>query len=149
MMRPHRYISIFTLALVAVSLITIKTADADDGYRAVLSNASANGEVRRWEITGPWGGDVRSLVVAPDNSEVFYLGTSDGQIYRSSDGARTWNRFHIPPSLSRDGGTVPSFIKYDDYTSASLPYKKRAQLGTFRLFHTRPHVDNCLATISA
>ncbi|HET9533520.1 MAG TPA: hypothetical protein VFQ92_24415, partial [Blastocatellia bacterium] len=103
-MRPHRYISIFTLALVAVSLITIKTADADDGYRDVLSNANANGEVRRWEITGPWGGDVRSLIVAPDNSEVFYLGTSDGQIYRSSDGTRTWVR--LKPGLGRRGLSI-------------------------------------------
>src|SRR5256714_15500848 len=49
-------------------------------------------ETRQWEVTGPWGGDVRTLVAAPDNSELLFLGTSDGQIFRSTDGPHTWPR---------------------------------------------------------
>ncbi|HWP44573.1 MAG TPA: hypothetical protein VNO14_15105, partial [Blastocatellia bacterium] len=80
-MKPHRHISILTIALVAVSSVasfTPASGSADDSYRDVLLNTNENGEVRRWEITGPWGGDVRSLVVAPDNPDLLFLGTTDG-----------------------------------------------------------------------
>jgi len=43
-----------------------------------------------WRPTGPSGGDVRGLVVDPNDPDRFYFGTLDGQIYTSSDGARTW-----------------------------------------------------------
>lgn len=43
-----------------------------------------------WRITGPSGGDVRALVIDPNDPTRFYFGTLDGQIYTSSDGARTW-----------------------------------------------------------
>src|ERR1044071_2754589 len=43
-----------------------------------------------WRISGPTGGDVRGLVVDPSDPNRFYFGTLDGQIYTSSDGARTW-----------------------------------------------------------
>src|SRR5437588_3600159 len=43
-----------------------------------------------WRITGPTGGDVRELVVDPSDPDRFYFGTLDGQLYTSTDGARTW-----------------------------------------------------------
>ena len=43
-----------------------------------------------WRVTGPSGGDVRALVVDPNDPEHFYFGTLDGQIYTSTDGARNW-----------------------------------------------------------
>ena len=43
-----------------------------------------------WRMSGPSGGDVRALVVDPSDPERFYFGTLDGQIYTSTDGARTW-----------------------------------------------------------
>lgn len=43
-----------------------------------------------WKITGPSGGDVRGLVVDPNDPNRFYFGTLDGQIYTSIDGARNW-----------------------------------------------------------
>ncbi len=44
----------------------------------------------QWRITGPSGGDVRSLVVDPNDPDRFYFGTLDGQIYVSTDAARNW-----------------------------------------------------------
>src|SRR3989442_15405560 len=52
-----------------------------------------------WRATGPPGGDVRALVVDPKDPLHFYFGTLDGQIYTSTDGARTWHllyNFNIP-----------------------------------------------------
>src|SRR4030095_433625 len=43
-----------------------------------------------WRPTGPPGGDVRDLVVDPNNADRFYFGTLDGQIYTSSDGGKHW-----------------------------------------------------------
>jgi photosystem II stability/assembly factor-like uncharacterized protein len=43
-----------------------------------------------WRANGPPGGDVRSLVVDPNNPDRFYLGTLDGQIYTSADAGKNW-----------------------------------------------------------
>ncbi len=43
-----------------------------------------------WRANGPPGGDVRSLVVDPNNPDRFYLGTLDGQIYSSADAGKNW-----------------------------------------------------------
>ena len=54
-----------------------------------------------WRITGPSGGDVRALVVDPNDPDRFYFGTLDGQLYTSTDAARNWrlltnfNRPHL------------------------------------------------------
>ncbi len=43
-----------------------------------------------WRITGPTGGDVRALVIDPNDPQRLYFGTLDGQIYTSGDGAQQW-----------------------------------------------------------
>src|SRR5215510_3733321 len=43
-----------------------------------------------WRTTGPPGGDVRGLVVDPNNPDRFYFGTLDGQIYTSADAGKHW-----------------------------------------------------------
>jgi photosystem II stability/assembly factor-like uncharacterized protein len=43
-----------------------------------------------WRVTGPTGGDVRALVVDPNDAQRFYFGTLDGQIYTSTDGGQSW-----------------------------------------------------------
>jgi len=47
-----------------------------------------------WRPTGPPGGDVRDLVVDPNNADRFYFGTLDGQIYTSGDGGKRWELLH-------------------------------------------------------
>lgn len=47
-----------------------------------------------WRVTGPMGGDVRSLVVDPNDALRFYFGTLDGQIYTSTDGGQNWRLLH-------------------------------------------------------
>jgi photosystem II stability/assembly factor-like uncharacterized protein len=43
-----------------------------------------------WRISGPSGGDVRALVVDPNDPQRFYFGTLDGQIYTSTDEGENW-----------------------------------------------------------
>jgi photosystem II stability/assembly factor-like uncharacterized protein len=43
-----------------------------------------------WRATGPPGGDVRDLVVDPNNPDRLYFGTLDGQVYTSADGGKRW-----------------------------------------------------------
>jgi photosystem II stability/assembly factor-like uncharacterized protein len=96
-----RYLVFFlTLSLLPVSAFT-RTADS---RREISVSTNAKDETRRWEITGPFGGDVRSLVVAPDNPSLFYLGTSDGQLFRSADGATSWER--VKPGIGKRGLSI-------------------------------------------
>src|SRR5687768_16943335 len=61
---------------------TLLAADIDSADPAQYSND--------WRPTGPPGGDVRDLVVDPNNADRFYFGTLDGQIYTSADGGKRW-----------------------------------------------------------
>ncbi len=95
---------ILTLLLSLGSVLAVSAND--DPHDSLVINAK--GEVRRWEITGPWGGDVRALVVSPTNPDLLYLGTSDGQIFLSKDGARTWQR--IKPGIDKRGLSVDQIV---------------------------------------
>ncbi len=100
------YRLILTLVLIT-SLSSPVLVAAEDGSRERLVD-SAERETRQWEVTGPWGGDVRSMVASPENSDLLYLGTSDGQIYRSTDGTRTWRR--LKPGLRLRGLSVEEIV---------------------------------------
>src|SRR3954466_13546033 len=71
-----------SLAFFWLSANRISTSAAPGSSGAPYTN--------EWRITGPSGGDVRGLVVDPNDPERFYFGTLDGQIYTSTDGARNW-----------------------------------------------------------
>ena len=68
--------------------------------RHALAAAAANDDdsnsdaerVMGWDVTGPMGGDVRSLAIDPQDPQRLYFGTIDGQIYTSADGGATWER---------------------------------------------------------
>lgn len=72
------------IALLALFTFTAASAfaDGDPSDPALYSND--------WRTTGPQGGDVRALVVDPNDPDRFYFGTLDGQIYTSADGAKHW-----------------------------------------------------------
>ena len=48
---------------------------------------------------GPYGGDVRSLAFHPERPDWIFLGTADGQLYRSKNGGDSWEK--IRPGLDR------------------------------------------------
>jgi photosystem II stability/assembly factor-like uncharacterized protein len=104
-MRFNRLMSV--LALLTVLAPAMAGPEILPGHD-LISSTDSKGEVRRWEITGPWGGDLRSLVASPDNNDLLYLGTSDGQIFRSTDGAATWSR--LKPGLGKPGLSIDSIL---------------------------------------
>jgi photosystem II stability/assembly factor-like uncharacterized protein len=81
---------VFTFVLiVGVTLSISSFFDASFGTHAGDATPPAPYS-SEWRLTGPSGGDVRGLVVDPSDPDRFYFGTLDGQIYTSSDGARSW-----------------------------------------------------------
>lgn len=81
----------FTLSLLVAAVAIV--AVAHTSLQSILRAHAADSGVpytSDWRITGPTGGDVRSLVVDPNDPDRFYFGTLDGQIYTSTDGARNW-----------------------------------------------------------
>jgi len=50
----------------------------------------ATSAAAQWKPIGPHGGDVRALAADPGDFSRIFLGTSNGQIYASTDGGRTW-----------------------------------------------------------
>ncbi|MBI4455392.1 MAG: hypothetical protein HY644_05775 [Acidobacteria bacterium] len=45
-----------------------------------------------FDFKGPYGGDVRSIAINPYIPNVLLVGTSDGQIFRSDDSGKRWER---------------------------------------------------------
>jgi photosystem II stability/assembly factor-like uncharacterized protein len=44
----------------------------------------------QWRRANLYGADVRALIIDPSNPDTMYLGTSGGEVYASSDGAKSW-----------------------------------------------------------
>jgi photosystem II stability/assembly factor-like uncharacterized protein len=64
----------------------------------------------RFERVGPYGGTVRSLLVSSKkDSSVVYLGTNDGQLFKSNDGAATWKLLY--PGLARRQFVIDSIVE--------------------------------------
>lgn len=77
-------LALFSFAFAPNAGVSMAAGDATDP--ALYSND--------WRTTGPPGGDVRALVVDPNNPDRFYFGTLDGQIYTSADGGKRWQLLH-------------------------------------------------------
>ncbi len=78
-------------------------ATRPDAISSITSRVTPGGYDRMWQMTGPFGGDVTVLVIDPNNADRILVGSSDGQIYRSTDGGTIWKRL-------RPGINAPGFI---------------------------------------
>jgi photosystem II stability/assembly factor-like uncharacterized protein len=80
---PHAMLSlVLALSVVIIGGTSVSLADDPATDPAGYSD--------QWRPTGPPGGDVRGLVVDPNNADRFYFGTLDGQMYTSADGGKHW-----------------------------------------------------------
>ena len=84
-----------------------------------------------WEITGPMGGDVRSLVIDPRDAQHLFFGTIDGQLYTSHDGAAHWSRIS---SFNHPGLYIDNLIidPRDSNTIYAAAHKHKEPGGFFK-----------------
>lgn len=57
----------------------------------------------QWRRAGLFGADVRALIVHPNDPDTLFLGTSSGEVYVSTDAAKSWN-------APRNGSPFPGYI---------------------------------------
>ena len=97
MMNNTRLLKRTLLSLILFSLIVPAFVLSQDAVVIAASDDPTEASMQYamdWRITGPTGGDVRALVVDPNDPSRFYFGTLDGQIYTSTDGGQTWRLLH-------------------------------------------------------
>jgi photosystem II stability/assembly factor-like uncharacterized protein len=64
----------------------------------------------RFERLGPFGGEVRSVLIDPHDPRLVLLGTSDGQLFKSLDGGLVWEQ--IFPGLNRRHFAVDTLVAH-------------------------------------
>jgi photosystem II stability/assembly factor-like uncharacterized protein len=83
-------------------LCSIFSVQAEDNRRTQAS----------FERLGPYGGDVRSLLMDARQPRIVYLGTSSGKIYKSKDGGVSWSALN--PGIGRNGFVVDTLIQHPE-----------------------------------
>lgn len=93
MTQPMKKLSIyFVLLTITVSLVAWPLQADVAAAHFIDTTKDAADRTLNWSVAGPMGGDVRELAIDPSDPQHLLLGTIDGQIYQSTDGARTWAR---------------------------------------------------------
>jgi len=79
---------------------TVYVADCGGACSAATFQKTDDGGASWRKITGiPWA--VQSLAIDPQHPNTVFAGTVRGEIFRSSDGARSWQRVATPPTLPK------------------------------------------------
>ncbi len=76
------------------------------------SAGMASGLEIQFDRVGPFGGSVRSLLIHSRDSSIVYLGTGDGQIYRSGNGGANWEL--IAPGIGRRNHVIDALVQHPD-----------------------------------
>jgi photosystem II stability/assembly factor-like uncharacterized protein len=76
---------------------------------ALLSVSRSSIPEARFERIGPDGGTVRSLLISSKGRRLVYIGTNDGQLFKSSDGGASWEFLY--PGLRRRQFVVDSIVE--------------------------------------
>lgn len=87
-MEITRFAKQFCLTLIFASLLF----SSFPGVSAQTTSSAPAGVSSQleWRVTGPMGGDVRSIAIDPKDPARLYIGTLDGQIYSSKDSGASW-----------------------------------------------------------
>jgi photosystem II stability/assembly factor-like uncharacterized protein len=98
--KRHEALIGFLLALAASAVAPPVVAAVLASAASAASAAPANpantvvepaGDAPPWRAMPIWGGDIRSLIAAPDDPDVVLAGTTTGQLYISRDGGASWS----------------------------------------------------------
>ncbi len=89
------YLHVFILFLYSAFAIF-----AEDNHAAEAS----------FERLGPYGGDVRSLLMEAQQPQIVYLGTSSGTIFKSVNGGDSWTA--LSPGIGQNGYVIDTLIQH-------------------------------------
>ena len=64
----------------------------------------------RFERLGPFGGDVRSLLIDASAPATVYLGTSNGEIYKSADSGKSWQV--LRPGIEHPAYVIDTLVQH-------------------------------------
>lgn len=99
-----------SLLLALISLLIpasprLRTSAAATRHAETTQDADAR--TINWSISGPMGGDARELAMDATDPQHLLMGTIDGQMYETRDGAKTWSRL---ASFDHPGRYVDNII---------------------------------------
>ncbi len=66
----------------------------------------------RFERIGPFGGDVRSLLLDGQRPDIVYLGTSNGRIFKSIDSGNSWKA--LSPGIGSREYVIDTLVQHPD-----------------------------------
>ena len=78
------------------------------GFEVVESAGAASAP--HFERLGPFGGDVRSLLIDVSAPATVYLGTSKGEIYKSADSGRSWQV--LAPGIEHPSYVIDTLVQH-------------------------------------
>jgi photosystem II stability/assembly factor-like uncharacterized protein len=64
----------------------------------------------KFESMGPFGGDVRSLLIDVQAPQTVYLGTSNGMVFKSADSGRSWTPLY--PGIGRRSLVIDTLVQH-------------------------------------
>ena len=94
----------FLRCVLSCALVLFPTLDA------TANGSESGGATFRFEKLGPYGGDVRSLLVDATRPNISYLGSSDGKIYKSVDSGHSW--IPLRPVTGHNGYVIDTLIQH-------------------------------------
>jgi photosystem II stability/assembly factor-like uncharacterized protein len=76
----------------------------------VIQSAAGASSAPRFERLGPFGGDVRSLLIDSSTPATVYLGTSNGEIYKSADSGKSWQT--LAPGIEQPSYVIDTLVQH-------------------------------------
>ena len=77
---------------------------------AAVQFAPAASSTPRFERLGPFGGDVRSLLIDASTPATVYLGTSNGEIHKSTDTGKSWQV--LTPGIEHPSYVIDTLVQH-------------------------------------
>jgi photosystem II stability/assembly factor-like uncharacterized protein len=103
---PIRSLLLFVLIASLIPFAPRPRASAA-ATRLAETTQGADARAISWTVSGPMGGDARELAMDATDAQHLLMGTIDGQIYETRDGAKTWSRL---ASFDHPGRYVDNII---------------------------------------
>jgi photosystem II stability/assembly factor-like uncharacterized protein len=132
-----RLILFFLFATIFSGQAQTQVAFDNEAFRNGLGGAPLNtaavmettstvtmGQERVWKMSGPFGGDVAAMAIDPRNGQRLFVGTNDGQLFRSTDSGVTWQR--VKPGVKAAGYALG--IIHFDHTRPNVIYIGATQI---------------------